>query len=76
MQIKKMLYPWRAHNVWATQSGKSVILLPSSVESANAGVLISSKKSARLSELGGWAEAAPNTRDTELNIERFLEQSI
>lgn len=62
--------------MWATQSGKSGTLLPSSVKSANAGVLISSKKSARLSELQGWAEAAPNTRDTELNMEKFLEQSI
>ena len=62
--------------MWATQSGKSGTLFLSSVESANAGVLILSKKSARLSELRGWAEAAPNTGDTELNTERFLEQSI
>ena len=39
-------------------------------------LMLSSKKSARLSELWGWAEVAPNTRDTELNIERVLEQSI
>lgn len=75
MQIKKTLHPQGAHSVWATQSGKSATLLPSSVESTDEGILICSEKSDGLSELWGWAEEAPKARDTELNIERLLEQS-